>query len=160
MNNIACTNFFQRASIIERDYLSALAMKLKIDSYYPQPNLSPFDCIFIKGEITSAIESKVRNYYADDFDTTLIEKGKYDSLMKILQGKLVSRVLYVEFFQKDKMCLIYNLSKIPELEWKSEDFVKNTVVDRGKISKIVGYVPKSLCTPMNIMDELNIIWGR
>jgi hypothetical protein len=143
-------NPFIRASINEREYIAALAEALQVDSYYPQPNRANFDCIFMFGELTSAVEAKVRRGNWDDYDTTLIEQGKYHSLMRTLGEKLVKMVMYVEFFPSSKICLAYNLAKIPQPDWTKRDLVKNSAMDNGVIEKRVGYLDKKLAKKITI----------
>ncbi|CAN5377699.1 hypothetical protein BH11BAC1_BH11BAC1_16660 [soil metagenome] len=143
-------NPFIRASINEREYIAALAETLNVDSYYPQPNRSPFDCILMFGELTAALEAKVRKGRWDDYDTTLIEQGKYNSLMRTLTDKLVKMVMYVEFFPASGLCLAYNLGRIAQPEWSKSNFVKNSVMNNGYIEKSVGYLDKSLAKKIEI----------
>lgn len=145
-------NPFQRASTNEREYLAQLAEAMQVDSFYPQPNRAPYDCMFISKEITCAVESKIRRGRWDDYDTTLIEMGKYKSLIQILKANLAKMVMYVEFFPQSNLALCYNLMKVPEPEWTRETFVKNTVMDHGKVVKAVGYIDKSLATKVELGD--------
>ena len=136
------TSPFQQFSFREREYLCRLAFTLDVDQWLPQGNRSDFDATFTHKDRLFIIESKVRNFPSTKFDSTMIEQPKYNKIKGYWKNKQCFDAWYVEFFNDD-VALIYFLSQVEPTEWVRETHVKNTAENKGKIVKVIGYLPYS-----------------
>lgn len=130
-------NKFSKASDIERALAKKLATQLGCE-FVGTPYKCGYDAVFAKDGLVSVVECKVRTFESTRYDTSIIEKKKYDDLMTYLDGRLCQKILYVMFFS-DNTALIWNLSNV-DPKWTNADFVKTTMGDRSKVDKRVAYL--------------------
>lgn len=139
----ANSNKFTNASGVERDLAKKLADQLGCQ-FVSAPHKCGYDAVFEKDGMISVVECKVRTFPHNQYDTSIIEKKKFDNLMTYVDGKLVTKILYIMFFSDD-VALVWNLSNV-DAKWTNDDFVKTTMGDRSKVSKEVAYLSNESAT--------------
>ena len=123
------TNPFQDAGNIERCHLRRLATALNCNCIVMPSNCS-YDALFEKDEIVMCIESKVRHFASDKYDSAMLEQDKYDKLMGLLAKFNCHKVMYVFFFTDGK-ALMFNLKKITP-KWEEKNLRKNMRIEEFK----------------------------
>ena len=134
-------NPFEAASDIEREHLKKLAFKLNCN-HILMPSKCKYDSLFEKNKKIYSVEAKVRACSSGRYDSAMIEKNKYDSLMSLVADYHCDEALYVFFFT-DKKALVFDLRNIHPV-WERMDLVKNTVRDNGTVSKTIYNIPFNL----------------
>ena len=85
------------------------------------------------------MEIKEREYNALTYPTLMIEKNKFDR-MKPLQKHLNCNLAYIFTFQDSSTIKIANLTDVDNYTWSIKNMRSSTVVDRGNVDKMVGYI--------------------
>lgn len=143
MNEELNLNLFHTAGQNERARISILCRRLGLE-YISMPSSCKYDALVSDGNETVAIiESKVRQFKHDKFDSTLIEKKKYDDLLNRYFQNECHKVLYVEFYS-DQVARIFSLGKIQEPKWSKKDLNNTTMGSNDFYSKEVGYLDYEL----------------
>lgn len=132
------SNPFEKAGDIERCMLGRLADRLGC-KFITLPSKCPYDSLFEKEGITAMVESKVRSCSSDRYDSAMLEKHKYESLMNLLSKHHSNKAWYVFFFNDNK-AIIFNLKNINPV-WETKSLMKNTVVNKGYVEKEICYIP-------------------
>lgn len=143
----SANNKFSNASDIERALAKKLATQLGCE-FVGTPYKCGYDAVFAKDGLVSVVECKVRTFESDRYDTSIIEKKKYDDLMTYLDGRLCQKILYVMFFTDD-VAIVWNLEKT-DVNWTTDPFVKTTMGDRSKVDKLVSYLPNDKGTKIQL----------
>ena len=103
-------NPFTEAGETERVFLKRLAKKLSCN-HILMPSKCKYDALLEKNRKIYVTEAKVRNFNSDKYDSAMIEKNKYDSLMTLVAEYHAHEALYVFFFTDNK-ALVFNLRDI------------------------------------------------
>ncbi len=138
---------FKIAGDTERTMLGRLANTLGC-KYIITPSKCPYDSLFEKKGVTAMVESKVRSFDSEKYDTAMIERHKYESLMELLRKHHSNKAWYVFFFNDNK-ALIFNLKNISPV-WESRNLKRNTVISSLYVEKEVYYIPYGLGKIVNI----------
>jgi hypothetical protein len=141
------SNKFNEAGELEREFIIKIAKILNVE--YTLTNSScAYDAVFVKDGITSMVESKVRYFHSGTFESAMIEKEKYDNLLKLQKQNGATKVLYIFFFNDNK-ALIFNLNNITPV-WEEKELNKNTVVKTGTRIKTIYNIPNNKGIVINL----------
>lgn len=141
-------NKFVEASQKERIMLRKLALRLGA-TMISAPHNCQYDAVYERNDTVSIVESKIRTFDSDKYNTVLIERGKYTSLMQNFWDKRCDKVLYICFYT-DGFAYVFNLAKMNEPFWQDERHVKTTMGNNKKVDKVVGYLNPMFATKINL----------
>ena len=105
-------NHFNYSSFRERVYLKKnLLPEAEKVTYTPISGYDRHDYTFERDGRLFIVEVKVRLMASTDYQTTLLEKRKYDYLIDLADSKGGTALLHI-FFTKDRKMAFVNLSKL------------------------------------------------
>jgi hypothetical protein len=122
---------FDTASAVERAQLRRLAEILGVEQV-DCPTTYPYDCVWSREGTTSVVEAKCRTFQHDRYDGAMIEKDKFDNLIRLSRD--AEKCLYVNFYA-DGYVLIWNLNNVEGLEWRQQNLIYQTM-DKTKGNKM------------------------
>lgn len=122
-------NEFQKKENEGRKLFKSLLKQFKdVSKFKPSSDLyDTLDYYFTTTEGKQfGVEIKTRNIQYKDYDSHLMEKGKFISAVNRIKSKELDNVLYVNFFG-DNICYIYGIRKV------CKEIVNNNILITNKM---------------------------
>lgn len=151
-------NLFRENDIYGRELLQELLNQLGATNQIETEDISnPVDYYFTLKDKNIVAEIKVRDIKYENYDTHLMEVGKYNSLVKDKNDNNLDGAIYVCFFG-DNICYWYTTNTIKNTARKQNMYCnKTTAVYSGKKDKECLMIPKNKGTKF---IKVNGIWSK